>query len=105
MSIESLYHDTRIALAHGKSTKSAVDALVRSFAAPGETGAEEDDRGAALRKAAWLAAAKGAAYVGVGIAVTAGTYTMGLPMFLIGWGPMIFGGITMFKGVSRAMLG
>jgi hypothetical protein len=100
MSIESLYHDTRIALAHGKSTKLAVDALVKRLSEP-----VEEDRGKGVRKAGWLAAAKGALYVGIGIAVTAGTYTMGLPMFLIGWGPVIFGGVTMFKGLSRALLG
>jgi hypothetical protein len=102
MSIESLYKETRTALAHGKSTKLAVDALVEGLSEPI---ADTMGKRAALRRSGWLAVAKGASFVAIGIAVTAGTYTMGLPLFLIGWGPVIFGGITMFKGLSRAMLG
>jgi hypothetical protein len=109
MTTESLYDETLMALAKGKSTKSAMTDLIGKGLP--ELNArmlvEEADKvkRAAFRKAGAEAAAKGALYVVIGIAVTAGTYAMGLPIFFIAWGPVIFGGITMIKGLYRMLVG
>ncbi len=109
MTTESLYNETLIALANGKSTKSAMDALIGKGMPEAGARALVEEAGkvkrAAFRKAGAQAAAKGAMYVVIGIAVTAGTFAMGLPIFFIAWGPVIFGGITMFKGLFRMMVG
>ncbi len=109
MTMDSLYNETLIALANGKSTKSVMDDLIsKGMPEPGARALVDEAskvKKAAFRKAGAQAAAKGALYVVIGVAVTAGTFAMGLPIFFIAWGPVIFGGITMFKGLFRMMAG
>jgi hypothetical protein len=109
MNYQALYNQTLASLANGKSADAAATELIGQGIP--ETNArmmvEDANRmkRAAFRKAGLQLAARGALFVVIGAAVTAVTFAMKLPIFIVAWGPMLFGAINVVKGLYRAAIG
>ncbi len=109
MPLQALYNEALIGLANGKSEKAVVAELI-------EKGVPEINarmlaadalrvKRSAFRKAGLQAAIVGAGYVILGIAITAFTASLHAPIFIVAFGPVIFGGLQMIKGLFRAIVG
>lgn len=109
LTLQGLYDETLTALAQGTPVHKEVDQLTAK-GLPAESArvlADEANRikKAAFRKAGLQAAATGACYVAAGLIITGVTYSLELPIFLVAWGPVVFGGWQTLKGLYRAALG
>lgn len=106
MTMQSLYEETLMSLAQGKNSQAALtdllnkgvpDQYARTILAEAQK-----TKSAAFRKAHLHAAGKGALYLVIGLAITAGTYALDMPIFVVAWGPVIFGGWQMLSSLFKA---
>ncbi len=58
-----------------------------------------------FRRAGLQAMLKGAAFVALGVVITALTFSLHLPIFIVATGPILFGTVTFFKGMKQAITG
>jgi len=109
ITLQTMYNETLTSLAQGKSANDAMQNLIsKGMPEPNArmvVDAAAKQKHAAFRKAGAKLMGKGALMIGIGIAVTAVTYAMGLPIFIVAWGPAIFGAINFFKGLFRVIAG
>jgi len=109
MPLQALYNEALMGLAQGKSEMDMIAALtfkgVPEVNAKMMVGAAHKEKRAAFRKAGVEAAVKGFGLLALGVLITAGTASMKGSFFIIAWGPMVFGGWMMLKGLFRALVG
>ena len=109
MPLQALYNEALMGLAQGKSEMDMVAALtfkgVPEVNAKMMVAAAHQEKRAAIRKAGLEAAMKGFGLLALGVLITAGTASMKGSFFIVAWGPMIFGGWMMLKGLFRALVG
>ncbi len=109
MPLQALYNEALIGLAQGKSELDMIATL--TFKGVPETNARMmvaealKEKRAAFRKAGGEAALKGFGLVALGVLITVGTASMGGSVFIVAWGPVIFGGWMMLKGLFQAIVG
>jgi len=104
--LDTLYNETLIGMANGKTSEAAFDELIGKGVPETNARMMVDQaarvKSAAFRQAGLKAAGRGAVFVAIGVAITAGTYSLGGSTFLVAWGPVIFGGWQMLKGLYQA---
>src|SRR5260221_1775825 len=109
MPLQALYNEALIGLANGKSEPAVVTELVQKGVPEINARMMAADalrvKRAAFRKAGLQAALGGAGLVALGIIITVATASMNTGFFIVAYGPVIFGGIQMIKGLFRAMVG
>lgn len=109
MPLQALYNEALIGLAQGKSEMDMIAALtfkgVPEVNAKMMVAAALREKRAAFRKAGGEAALKGFGLVALGVLITVGTASMGASIFVVAWGPVIFGGWMMLKGLFRVVVG
>ena len=106
MTMQELYDETLIGLAKGKNTAAALSDLMNKGVPEAQArmivAEAAKVKSEAFRKAGLQAAGQGAIYVAVGLAITIGTFALDMPIFFVAWGPVIFGGWQMLKGLYQA---
>jgi hypothetical protein len=109
MPLQALYNETLMSLAKGQPVHKAVADLVGKGVP--ETNARmivqeaARQKSAIFRKEGLKTAGIGAIWFVIGVAVTAGTASAGGSFYVVYWGPMVFGGWMVIKGLFRAMVG
>jgi hypothetical protein len=109
MPLQALYNETLMSLAKGQPIHKAVADLIGKGVP--ETNARmivqeaERQKHAIFRQEGLKAAGKGAIWFAVGLAVTVISANAGGSTYLVFWGPMVFGGWMVIKGLFRAMVG
>ena len=109
MALPTLYNETLIALAYGKKVADVLKDL-RSQGLPEPQAQQlineaQREKEATFRKAGVQAIFKGVGLVALGIIITAFTYSLNLPIFLVAFGPVIGGATMFFKGMRQAITG
>ena len=109
MPLQALYNETLTSLANGRPIHTAIADLIGKGVP--ETNARMIVQEAARQKSAIFrqeglkAAGKGALWFAGGVAVTALTASLHADFFVVAWGPMVYGGLMVIKGLFRALVG
>jgi hypothetical protein len=107
--LQAMYNETLMSLAKGQPVHMAIADLINKGVP--ETNARMIVQEAARQKSAIFrqeglkAAGKGAIWFLAGAAITALTASLHADFFIVAWGPMVYGGIMVIKGLFRAMVG
>jgi hypothetical protein len=107
--LQSMYNETLASLAQGKPVHQAIADLigkgVPEYNARMLVQEAQRQKSAIFRQEGLKTAGKGALLFVLGLAVTVGTASMGGSHYILFWGPMVFGGWMVLKGLFRAMVG
>jgi len=109
IALPTLYEEALISFAHGKSPDTVLKDLVSQGLPEPHARVLMDEalrqKKKVFRQAGFQMMFKGAGMVVLGIIVTAFTFSLHLPVFIVATGPILFGVVNFFKGMARVITG
>ncbi|MGA3188499.1 MAG: hypothetical protein ABSF22_15445 [Bryobacteraceae bacterium] len=109
IALPTLYQEALVSFAKGKKPQMVLSDLVnQGLPEPHARALMAEalkEKKAYFRRAGFEAMIKGAGFLVLGIVITALTYSLNMPIFIVATGPILFGLISFFKGLFRAITG
>jgi hypothetical protein len=109
IALPTLYQEALVSFAQGKNEANVLKNLTDQGLPEPHAKALMDEalrtKKAAFRRAGLEMIWKGAWMIACGAAVTAFTYSLHMPIFIVATGPILFGVISLFKGLYRVAVG